>query len=747
MPSASLSRRAVERNLDALRAKLRRADQTRLAALLPLIGPDNRISLGSALTTLFPGQKRVAALTALRQMRGRLAMAAKEASQNFALEADTQTRAAPDQRWCWFTGEDRAAEAATAFAESETLGVVRVGQDAVRLGKRTVRYFISYAHADTALKDALVQRLRPWLDAASDYAFIAWQDRDIIVGKDWHAQIQAAIKDCDFGLLLVSPQFLASEYITRDELQHFVAPDPLAAPSGKPAVPVALRTLRFDGTIDMKGLERRQIFHNKQRKTFQERATDKTQHDFSNELFGAIVRLLEVHFAPPPSVPTQAPKHRAHAGQRHELEHELHELHFVVPFGQTGTMNKLEDEAPPGERRDALQFLLDWSHEQNGPTCCALLGSVGIGKTTTCKAFTHRLLEQRETDPDGPLPIYLDLRHLGDAAKQEPDLKVILATVLRRSWQGGQTEAPLDPDEAIRLVRQEAAVVIFDGLDEVLVHLSQRAGQQFTRELLRILPPALWPGRRKPDEPGRPGRVLMSCRTHYFRSLREQQTHLTAEDRDGVRDTDYRVFVLVGFNDDQIRAYLAQNFPERDVGPILESIKAVHNLPEMASRPYTLSLIARALPQIERWNLEGRRVTGVDLYRHMVQSWLERDAGKHELETDHKQQMMEHIAAELWRSGSRTWTARQMEDWLTEFLEATPQVGIHYRRKGGAERTVLEALKRHFSSVRCAKPPAGRKGSSELYVVATGFPGGAIGAMTRCRCVGKKARFITEDTE
>ena len=43
--------------------------------------------------------------------------------------------------------------------------------------------------------------------------------------------------------------------------------------------------------------------------------------------------------------------------------------------------------------------------------------------------------------------------------------------------------------------------------------------------------------------------------------------------------------------------------------------------------------------------------------------------------------------------------------------------------QGGSERTVLDALKRHFSVVRHAKPPASRKESSELYVVATGFKG------------------------
>jgi 23S rRNA (uridine2552-2'-O)-methyltransferase len=45
--------------------------------------------------------------------------------------------------------------------------------------------------------------------------------------------------------------------------------------------------------------------------------------------------------------------------------------------------------------------------------------------------------------------------------------------------------------------------------------------------------------------------------------------------------------------------------------------------------------------------------------------------------------------------------------------------------QGGSERAMLAALKREFASVRHAKPPASRKESSELYVVATGFRGGS----------------------
>ncbi len=41
--------------------------------------------------------------------------------------------------------------------------------------------------------------------------------------------------------------------------------------------------------------------------------------------------------------------------------------------------------------------------------------------------------------------------------------------------------------------------------------------------------------------------------------------------------------------------------------------------------------------------------------------------------------------------------------------------------QGGSERRMLDLLKRQFAQVRHAKPPASRKESSELYVVATGF--------------------------
>ncbi|MCH8953667.1 MAG: RlmE family RNA methyltransferase, partial [Proteobacteria bacterium] len=43
--------------------------------------------------------------------------------------------------------------------------------------------------------------------------------------------------------------------------------------------------------------------------------------------------------------------------------------------------------------------------------------------------------------------------------------------------------------------------------------------------------------------------------------------------------------------------------------------------------------------------------------------------------------------------------------------------------QGGTEAALLTLLKRHFAKVQHFKPPASRKDSAEMFVVATGFRG------------------------
>jgi WD40 repeat protein len=365
---------------------------------------------------------------------------------------------------------------------------------------------------------------------------------------------------------------------------------------------------------------------------------------------------------------------------------------MVPPEGVASSLDKLKEQVAAAgvvsERRDAVEFLLEWASAPSSPPFCALLGESGIGKTVTCKMFTQRLLAAREKQPQLPLPIYLDLRHLGEVARSNPDIVTIVRTVISRSWR-----MPLDldikPEEIHHLVTEQGAIVIFDGLDEVLVQLSPIAGQQFTRELWRILHGRRRQTRRSPQgsSESASGKLLISCRTHYFRTLREQQTHLTGEDREGLWSRDYRALMLLPFRDDQIEAYLRANLPQRDVGQVRSLIASVHNLTDLAERPYTLSLLAEQIPNLERWHAQGHRISGVTLYRHVIESWLERDQGKHQIRPSHKQLLMEHFAAALWRSGKQSWIVDDLEQWLIDFLVEHPRIAAHYDMK---DREVLK---------------------------------------------------------
>jgi WD40 repeat protein/DNA polymerase III delta prime subunit len=357
---------------------------------------------------------------------------------------------------------------------------------------------------------------------------------------------------------------------------------------------------------------------------------------------------------------------------------EFDEKKFVHTEGVATTLTKGLEAAPeidPSQRKDAIEFLMEWIKNDKAPPYCALLGEYGMGKTTTCKALARELLDQRERGEKVLLPIYLDLRYVGESARREMALSEILDLILKQSWKSGPDGTRLGFQELIELVDHAGALVIWDGLDEVLVHLSPNAGQMFTRQLFRILPP-------DPQGEPRKGRLLISCRTHYFRTLRDQQTHFRAEDRDNVRVENYRTpFELLPFTEKQIRQYIEHTLPEDNPDRVMEVLRTVHNLTEMAERPYTLSLVAEQFARIEQWKAEGRRVTGLTLYRHIVLSWLERDRGKHQLTQDHKQALMEQFAAALWRAGARSWRVEDLEHWLVQFLEARPDLGAHYRGK------------------------------------------------------------------
>jgi len=118
--------------------------------------------------------------------------------------------------------------------------------------KTKINYFVSYAHRNRQLTSDFISRLDDVLAPSKNFKYSRWQDTDLILGEDWEEQIHEAIAKCDFGLLLISPAFLASNFITKKELPKFVKGE-------KSSVPVMLQPIDFV-RHDLKGLEKKQIF-------------------------------------------------------------------------------------------------------------------------------------------------------------------------------------------------------------------------------------------------------------------------------------------------------------------------------------------------------------------------------------------------------------------------------------------------------------------------------------------------------
>ena len=338
------------------------------------------------------------------------------------------------------------------------------------------------------------------------------------------------------------------------------------------------------------------------------------------------------------------------------------------------------DDGPESRDVVALDYIHAWACKSDERPFFALLGETGMGKTTTAQRLVEKLNSERNEGNSVPLALYFDLRKVDavamQSANQRPSRDVAPMPISERTihecigngWLSVGGRLPT-VQEALNAI-DAGALVIYDGLDEVLSRIGEREGLTYTQGLLRTLeesrvrrrlPDGLIPARREP-------KLIVSCRSQFFRTLAEQDEHLLGERRGANAPDLFRALQLKKLTEAQIRQYFASTFPDDDVNELMARIASIHNLRELAARPFTLTLVADFLPRIEAMRESGTRVTGAMLYREVAREWLIRDKQKQTLRLEDKEEIASELAWRLCKGEKRGISARELEKWLNRWI-------------------------------------------------------------------------------
>jgi cellulose biosynthesis protein BcsQ len=97
--------------------------------------------------------------------------------------------------------------------------VKRASVLAKRREPEKLNIFISYSHKDTGYLDRLLTHLKV-LNRSS--ALNLWDDTKITAGHNWYTEISRAISQASVVILVLSPDYLASEFIWREEFSRIL---------------------------------------------------------------------------------------------------------------------------------------------------------------------------------------------------------------------------------------------------------------------------------------------------------------------------------------------------------------------------------------------------------------------------------------------------------------------------------------------------------------------------------------------
>jgi WD40 repeat protein/MinD-like ATPase involved in chromosome partitioning or flagellar assembly len=326
-------------------------------------------------------------------------------------------------------------------------------------------------------------------------------------------------------------------------------------------------------------------------------------------------------------------------------------------------------------------------------TFLTILGDYGTGKTWFTRMQAYRQAQKLRGDAARERqPVRIDLRTVAKAI----DLENILFYHFQK-----ETGRAINPKAFLHLLEEGRFLLIFDGFDEMATQGDWGVTLENFRQLTRAAA-----GRAK---------VLLTCRTHYFRDQSYVQELFAGRRPDlSERGTDlyreisgrrgYKLAYLRGFSDAQINAYIDRACGDRAEG-VHKILAGEPRLQKIADRPILLEIIVKSAPKLVQL---GKEISVANLYEAYTEDWFTREDWRLRITRERRRELVEALAFQLWREpnarlhynalpqviepllNDRAYTVRDREDADREIRTATFLTRDAEGNYGFSHRSFLE---------------------------------------------------------